>query len=459
YTYDLNGNMTTDQNKGIINAITYNHLNLPTKITLPGGVITYVYNALGQKVSKTVNTTNTNPQSTSVTEYLGGYQYNNNVLQFFPTAEGYVKNTVVNGANSYDYIFNYTDHLGNIRLSYGIAPSTHLLTIFEENNYYPFGLKHETYNYQLKGIVNLKDETSLDATPFDAKVAKTIVLGDVAKNQATVPNSGYQYKYQGQERQDELGLNWDSFKWRNYDYAIGRFMSIDPLAEKYSYQSPYNFSENRVVDSRELEGLEAVKSIDGNVVNVTVRVRPENCSSPQAPITNEQMQTAMGNFVSQSNQSYTGKNAEGQQVNFNFINDPQGTLTAEFTDIVSYPEGYASPEATREMSQAGGAVLRSDFGNTQTGNMQISTQNSFPQAGDTPAESSAKRPGSVIKHEVGHVFGLEHVKRDGNNSNATNERNVKNVMFDQAAGHPKESVEITPEQRTQILNNIPTVAP
>lgn len=40
--------------------------------------------------------------------------------------------------------------------------------------------------------------------------------------------------------------------------AIGRFMNIDPLAEKYSYQSPYNFSENRVIDSRELEGLEAV---------------------------------------------------------------------------------------------------------------------------------------------------------------------------------------------------------
>ncbi|PWJ91295.1 hypothetical protein BC749_1197 [Flavobacterium araucananum] len=35
-------------------------------------------------------------------------------------------------------------------------------------------------------------------------------------------------------------------------------MSIDPLAEKYQYQSPYNFSENRVVDSRELEGLEKV---------------------------------------------------------------------------------------------------------------------------------------------------------------------------------------------------------
>lgn len=34
-------------------------------------------------------------------------------------------------------------------------------------------------------------------------------------------------------------------------------MCIDPLVEKYAYQSPYNFSENRVIDSRELEGLEA----------------------------------------------------------------------------------------------------------------------------------------------------------------------------------------------------------
>ena len=258
YTYDLNGNMITDQNKGIKNgtnaAITYNHLNLPTKIMMTGGVITYVYNALGQKISKTVNTTNTIPLSTSVTEYLGGFQYNNSVLQFFPTAEGYVKNTVVNGANTYDYIFNYTDHLGNIRLSYGIAPVTQLLTIFEENNYYPFGLKHETYNYQLKGIVNLKDDLLL-VTPIDAKVAAVIPPAGSSKGQI-VPNSGYQYKFQGQERQDELGLNWDSFKWRNYDYAIGRFMSIDPLTEEYHTWSPYVFSGNRVIDSRELEGLE-----------------------------------------------------------------------------------------------------------------------------------------------------------------------------------------------------------
>ena len=70
----------------------------------------------------------------------------------------------------------------------------------------------------------------------------------------------YKYKYQGQERQDELGLNWDSFKWRNYDYAIGRFMNIDPLAEDYVYNTPYAIQENKMGLGIELEGLELFPS-------------------------------------------------------------------------------------------------------------------------------------------------------------------------------------------------------
>ncbi|MBE4948324.1 hypothetical protein [Chryseobacterium culicis] len=42
-----------------------------------------------------------------------------------------------------------------------------------------------------------------------------------------------------------------------------RFFNIDPLSEKYAYQSHYNFSENRVIDARELEGLESVKINEG----------------------------------------------------------------------------------------------------------------------------------------------------------------------------------------------------
>ena len=217
YDYDANGNMTIDRNKGIINgtsaAIIYNHLNLPTKITFGAtGTIEYLYDANGKKLEKLV----TQGTVATTTKYLEGFQYTNDVLQYFPTAEGYVSKT----GSSYKYVFNYTDHLGNIRLSYAKNAITGVLEIMEENNYYPFGLKHKGYN---------------DYTP-----------------------TNYKYKFQGQERQDELGLNWDSFKWRNYDPAIGRFMCIDPLAEKYPYNGVYNFSENRVIDGVELEGLEVV---------------------------------------------------------------------------------------------------------------------------------------------------------------------------------------------------------
>ncbi|WP_238567926.1 DUF6443 domain-containing protein [Flavobacterium sp. ASV13] len=209
YTYDANGNLFTDNNKNIT-AIAYNHLNLPKKITFgTTGSIEYIYNAEGQKLEKIV----TQGAVTYNTNYLGGFQYKNNVLEFFQTAEGYVKNT--SGALS--YVFQFKDHLGNIRLSYA-KNASNVLEIIEENNYYPFGLKHKGYNDYV--------------------------------------GTNNKYKYQGQERQDELGLGWDSFKYRNYDFAIGRFMSIDPLTEDYETWSPYVFSGNRVIDSRELEGLE-----------------------------------------------------------------------------------------------------------------------------------------------------------------------------------------------------------
>jgi RHS repeat-associated protein len=66
--------------------------------------------------------------------------------------------------------------------------------------------------------------------------------------------------FQGQRFDDELGLNWIQFKWRNHDVQIGRFIEIDPLSEKYEYNSTYAFSENKVTNHVELEGLEAVSA-------------------------------------------------------------------------------------------------------------------------------------------------------------------------------------------------------
>ncbi|WP_291939705.1 hypothetical protein [Chryseobacterium sp.] len=66
----------------------------------------------------------------------------------------------------------------------------------------------------------------------------------------------YSYKYQGQELQETCFY---SFKWRNYMPDLGRFFNIDPLAEKYQYNSTYAFQENKMGLGRELEGAELLQ--------------------------------------------------------------------------------------------------------------------------------------------------------------------------------------------------------
>ena len=249
--YDANGNMIKMPDKNI-NSITYNILNLPTNVTIGSRFSAvnnaYVYRADGTKVMK--NITTFNPGGTS-TYYLDGFHHievnsgilemdltsplksayeqqafnvedsdSNNLnpildptLQFFPTAEGFYD------YRKSQYIYQYKDHLGNVRLSYGRDINGNL-EIVDSNSYYPFGMNHLNSGTANFGTGSYKN-----------------------------------YKYQEQELQ-ETGFY--AFKWRQYMPDVGRFFNIDPLSEKFPYNSTYAFSENRVIDGRELEGLEHV---------------------------------------------------------------------------------------------------------------------------------------------------------------------------------------------------------
>ncbi len=77
----------------------------------------------------------------------------------------------------------------------------------------------------------------------------------------TEGDAEHKWQFQGQEKLDELEINYAHFKWRLHDPAIGRFISVDPLSEKYVHNSTYAFSENKVTARIELEGLEAVSAV------------------------------------------------------------------------------------------------------------------------------------------------------------------------------------------------------
>jgi RHS repeat-associated protein len=63
-------------------------------------------------------------------------------------------------------------------------------------------------------------------------------------------------KFINQEFNEDLGLDLYEFRYRNHDPQIGRFIEIDPLADKYVYNSTYAYAENKVINGFDLEGLE-----------------------------------------------------------------------------------------------------------------------------------------------------------------------------------------------------------
>ncbi|MBI1267842.1 MAG: hypothetical protein GC193_10480 [Cryomorphaceae bacterium] len=80
--------------------------------------------------------------------------------------------------------------------------------------------------------------------------------------------SNYRYGFQGQENDDEIKGEGNSinYKYRMHDPRVGRFFAVDPLAASFPWNSTYAFSENRVIDGVELEGLEwSTHEKDGTV--------------------------------------------------------------------------------------------------------------------------------------------------------------------------------------------------
>ncbi|MFN7015057.1 MAG: RHS repeat-associated core domain-containing protein, partial [Bacteroidia bacterium] len=388
----------------------------------------------------------------------GGFQYKDSHLQFFPHAEGYVNASVIElicmtcrpaaitYTTSYDYVFNYTDHLGNIRLSYTVDPVYGDLKVLEENHYYPFGLKHTNYNSD----VLLYSKNSIGTKTL--KVMPPVVV-----------EPSYNYKFQEQERQDELGLNWDSFKWRNYDYAIGRFMNIDPLAEEYAYQSPYNFAENRVINSRELEGLEASLSIEGDVVMITNKVKVTNNAGSSA--TDAQVAEMANQRAALESKIFSGCDSEGRTVIYNVVFDENATIEWSYTNGNDTSHKNYNGDDAQAYGDSVAYGLTDEIGNTQKNRTQVNVYSIAQDVGNQNNKYTGKKEDSPTAktdrdkvtaqtgaHESGHTFGGRHEKsNDPNNTNPNQGKNPNHLMNSGSTG-----TQITSADRSAIINLIQT---
>ncbi|MFP3834681.1 DUF6443 domain-containing protein [Chryseobacterium sp. SIMBA_028] len=266
-SYDPNGNMMNMLDKQIT-GISYNFLNLPRTLDIGHDPITTQvktnYRADGVKLRKENMQTSIGVAGTSwtkeITDYLDGFQYLNKTssgaaemfsrettfaleqqafsvasrvvipptggdgggiiknphnpeLQFFPTAEGF-----------YDYqkkmyIYQYRDHLGNVRVSFD-RNNVGALEITDANDYYPFGMNHLKTGNAFFGVGSYKN-----------------------------------YKYNGKELQ-ETGMY--DYGARMYMADIGRWGVIDEKAEKYHRWSPYTYAVNTPINAIDPDGKEII---------------------------------------------------------------------------------------------------------------------------------------------------------------------------------------------------------
>jgi RHS repeat-associated protein len=75
----------------------------------------------------------------------------------------------------------------------------------------------------------------------------------------TGPAGAYRFGFNGKENDKETvntGEGTQDYGLRIYNPAIGRFLSVDPLAAHYSYKTPYDFAENDVISHSDLDGGE-----------------------------------------------------------------------------------------------------------------------------------------------------------------------------------------------------------
>ena len=250
YSYDANGNLTKDLNKGI-SGITYNFLNLPNAVTFSdGSTITYTYGADGTKL-RTVHKIGS---TTTTTDYCGNVIYENGVQKLLLTEEGYIT------LSDSKYHYYLKDHQGNNRVV--ISQSG---TVEETSHYYPFG-------------------------------------GVFASAGNVQP-----YKYNGKELDTKKGLNWYDYGARHYDAVLGRFITVDALYDKHFKVSPYVYCGNEPVGRIDPDGNDwrvqthYNRETDKIEYKITVRAALINNSNNKEL----DIKTLAGQIVEQVNAAYT----------------------------------------------------------------------------------------------------------------------------------------------------------
>ncbi len=273
----------------------------PAQMNDPAGPSTYIYDEIGNlvkdkvneideiqwtaagKVKRIIRPDGSSAQNLSFSYDAMGQRSMKNLLD---------GNGAVTGRTHY-----VRDAQGNIMATYQSVVSPASLALIERPIYGSARVGTDTYKQQLHyppptynsndnptgalqyeltdHLGNVTTTVTDELVPVDDYLSPVIVsaqgyeaFGSLLAGR-NYSSSSYRYLFQGQEHDDEIegatGTSY-AFEYRAHDPRIGRFLSIDPLANQYAHWAPYSFGGNQVISSKELEGLEPDVDVNQPVV-------------------------------------------------------------------------------------------------------------------------------------------------------------------------------------------------
>jgi RHS repeat-associated protein len=257
----------------------------------------------------------------------------------------------------------------------------------------------------------------------------------------------YRYGFQGQETDDEIKGEGNSvnYKYRMHDPRIGRFFAVDPLAAKYPWNSPYAFSENRVIDGVELEGLEWSKSVstgDDGYTNIDFTVKITLFNSEEIMFEAEQ-----ANFIKDAM-------AQTKQVYSQTDDDRKINYTANVVfEIKDKPEGFDIGKqegvfvefVEKEVKNGKTTGGVTSFISPTQAYFEVTEQFNFgPPEGLVEDQINERTMDDMVRsfmHELGHTGGIKHPWDETNTAKDIHQGGTRYI-------------DLSPELINMVMNNL-----
>ncbi|MBO9204509.1 MULTISPECIES: RHS repeat domain-containing protein [Niastella] len=274
FEYDSIGNLVKNVADSIksINWTVYGKISQIKKDD--GTVISYTYGTDGNRISKMV----IKPGSTDTARTWYVRDASGNVMSVYESGRPAVNNGHLTQSELHLY---GSSRLGLLRRSldltkdYAAADTTMpLLGTALSVNFGRGNKLFELSNHLGNVLVTLNDKklgVSTNNTTIDYFNPQIVSAQDYYPFGMLQPGrsfnaGGYRYGFNGKENDNEVkgeGEQQD-YGMRVYDTRLGRFLSVDPLSEKYPFYTPYQFAGNSPILSIDIDGLEGDKNVNNS---------------------------------------------------------------------------------------------------------------------------------------------------------------------------------------------------